>query len=93
VQRTSGALALALVGTLAGCEKPAAPAPAQPPAQAQQQAPEAAKPAAPKEVTLLVTGATSGQLQSTGEGAEAKSGAAALMGRWVQDEKHCPGPL
>ncbi len=93
VQRTSGALALALVGTLAGCEKPAAPAPAAPPAQAQQQAPEAARPAAPKEVTLLVTGATSGQLQSTGEGAEAKSGAAALMGRWVQDEKHCPGPL
>lgn len=87
VRRASGALALALVGTLAGCEKPAAPSPenAQAPAEAPKPAPE-------QEVTLLVTGATNGQLQPT-EGEDAQPGIAALMGRWVTEEKHCPGPL
>lgn len=88
--RTSGALALALAGVLAGCEKnpPAAP-PAPPPAQ--QQAAEA-KPAA-QNVTLLVTGSTAGQIQATKEGETTHPGAAELMGQWLKDEKHCAGPL
>ncbi|XXF76007.1 5'-nucleotidase C-terminal domain-containing protein [Myxococcaceae bacterium GXIMD 01537] len=90
MRRTSGALALALAGTLAGCEKTPAPA-APPPAEAPAAAVQAPPP--PKEVTLLVTGATNGQLQPSAEGEQPSPGAADLMGRWVADEKHCAGPL
>ncbi|MFP2927468.1 bifunctional metallophosphatase/5'-nucleotidase [Pyxidicoccus sp. 3LG] len=83
--RLSGVLVLAL-GALSGCEKstppPAAPA-AQPAAREGPSAP------APRTVTLLVTGGAFGQLQP----AEGKGGAAELLGRWVADEKHCPGPV
>ncbi len=85
--RLSGVLVLAL-GALAGCEKSnptPPPAPAEQPAAAQ--APAA--PAVPHEVTLLVTGGAFGQLQP----AEGKGGAAELLGRWVAEEKHCPGPV
>jgi 2',3'-cyclic-nucleotide 2'-phosphodiesterase (5'-nucleotidase family) len=96
LRRTSGALALAVVGTLAGCGEKSAP-PAAPPAQQAQ--PQAQAPAAPtpppapktQEVTLLVTGSASGQLLPTGEGDAARPGAAELMGHWVREEKHCPG--
>ena len=80
---SSGALVLAL-GALAGCEKTPPPAPATPPPAA-----EPAKPAVPNEVTVLVTGSARGQLLPV----EGKGGAAELMGRWVNDEKHCAGPL
>ncbi|MFP2961735.1 bifunctional metallophosphatase/5'-nucleotidase [Myxococcus sp. 1LA] len=80
-QPLSGVLVLAL-GTVAGCEKSN---PTPPPAAA----PEAKAPAVPSEVTLLVTGGAFGQLQP----AEGKGGAAELLGRWVADEKHCPGPV
>ncbi|WP_328700785.1 bifunctional metallophosphatase/5'-nucleotidase [Corallococcus silvisoli] len=79
---SSGALVLAL-GALAGCEKTPPPAPPPPPAA------EPAKPTVPSEVTVLVTGSARGQLLPV----EGKGGAAELMGRWVNDEKHCAGPL
>jgi 5'-nucleotidase/UDP-sugar diphosphatase len=85
--RLSGVLVLAL-GVLAGCEKSnptPPPAPAEPPAAAQ--APAA--PAVPHEVTLLVTGGAFGQLQPV----DGKGGAAEMLGRWVAEEKHCPGPV
>ncbi|MBJ6763133.1 bifunctional metallophosphatase/5'-nucleotidase [Myxococcaceae bacterium JPH2] len=82
---SSGALVLAL-GALVGCEKSAPPAPP-PPAAAQAEV--QAKPTVPPEVTLLVTGGAWGQLLP----ADGKGGAAELMGRWVTEEKHCPGPL
>jgi 5'-nucleotidase / UDP-sugar diphosphatase len=78
---SSGTLVLAL-GVLAGCEKTPPPAPALPPA-------ETAKPQPPAEVTVLVTGSARGQLLPV----DGKGGAAELMGRWVNDEKHCAGPL
>jgi 2',3'-cyclic-nucleotide 2'-phosphodiesterase (5'-nucleotidase family) len=62
--------------------------------QAQAPAPTPpAPPAPPQEVTLLVTGSANGQLLPSGEGEEARPGAAELMGHWMAEEKHCPGPL
>jgi 2',3'-cyclic-nucleotide 2'-phosphodiesterase (5'-nucleotidase family) len=83
--RLSGVLVLAL-GALAGCEK-SSPPPAAPATEQPDAAP--AKPAVPSEVTLLVTGGTFGQLQPV----EGKGGAAELLGQWVNNEKHCPGPV
>ncbi|MCE9666655.1 5'-nucleotidase C-terminal domain-containing protein [Myxococcus stipitatus] len=83
--RLSATLVLAL-GALAGCEKSSPPPAAQ---AAAQPAPAPAKPAVPSEVTLLITGGAFGQLQP----AEGKGGAAELLGQWVKDEKHCPGPV
>ncbi|AKQ67659.1 5'-nucleotidase [Myxococcus hansupus] len=80
LQPLSGVLVLAL-GVVTGCEKSN---PTPPPA-----APEAKAPPPPSEVTLLVTGGAFGQLQPV----EGKGGAAEMLGRWVADEKHCPGPI
>ncbi len=81
-------LSVLALGALAGCEKSN---PTPPPAPAEQQPAQAQAPAKPatQEVTLLVSGGAFGQLQP----AEGKGGAAELLGRWVADEKHCPGPV
>lgn len=87
VRLRRGALALSLLGALAACEEKK-PAPAATPPQ-----PAAAAPAPAPEVRLLFIGGASGQLLPTGEGAEQRGGAAELLGYWVAEEKHCPGPL
>ncbi len=86
---------IALVGTLAGCDKNSAqetpPAQPAPPAQA-----PAARPAPkPTTVTVLVTGSPNGQLVPTtpSEGEKPTTGAAELLGWWAAKEKHCPGQL
>lgn len=76
---------LALVAVVAlsslGCKKD------QPPA-----APAAPTPK-PVTLTLLFTGAENGYLTATPDGEVTRGGAAELLGRWVKDEGHCPGPL
>jgi 5'-nucleotidase/UDP-sugar diphosphatase len=89
-RRATGALAVALLGGLAACEKSTPPAP--PPGPAKPEA--AAKPTpAPQTVTLIVTGGVGGQLLPEGEGDPKKGGAAEALARWVAEEKHCAGPV
>jgi 2',3'-cyclic-nucleotide 2'-phosphodiesterase (5'-nucleotidase family) len=49
--------------------------------------------AAPQTVTLIITGGVGGQLVPEGEGDQARGGAAEALGRWVAEDKHCPGPV
>jgi 2',3'-cyclic-nucleotide 2'-phosphodiesterase (5'-nucleotidase family) len=49
--------------------------------------------AAPQTVTLIVTGGVGGQLLPEGEAGQTRGGAAEALGRWVAEEKHCPGPV
>ncbi len=49
--------------------------------------------ATPETVTILVTGGVGGQIVAEGEGEEAQTGAAQVLGHWVAEEKHCPGPV
>lgn len=44
-------------------------------------------------VTFLVTGAENGYLLPTPDEGGARGGAAEVLGAWVANEKHCPGPL
>ncbi len=84
-------LAVVLFSGLAACGK------GNPPAQPPAKAPEAAAPAKPAEpsvVTLLITGGLGGQLVAGGEGGQNQGpGAAETLGRWVTEDKHCPGPV
>jgi 5'-nucleotidase / UDP-sugar diphosphatase len=43
-------------------------------------------------ITVLVTSDENGALLPTGEGDASKGGAAQMLGRWVAEDKHCPGP-
>jgi len=90
-RRATGALAVALLGGLTACEK-STPSAQPPTAEARPDA--GAKPAAgPETVTLIITGGVGGQLMPEGEGGDAKGGAAEALGRWVAEEKHCPGSV
>jgi 5'-nucleotidase/UDP-sugar diphosphatase len=42
-------------------------------------------------VTVLVTSDENGQLLPTSEGDAPKGGAAQMLGKWVAEDKHCPG--
>lgn len=46
----------------------------------------------PQVVTVLVTSDENGQVLPTTEGDTQKGGAAQMLGRWVAEDKHCPGP-
>jgi len=46
----------------------------------------------PQVVTVLVTSDENGQVLPVTEGAEQKGGAAQMLGRWIAEDKHCPGP-
>jgi 5'-nucleotidase / UDP-sugar diphosphatase len=46
----------------------------------------------PQVVTVLVTSDENGQVLPITEGAEQKGGAARVLGRWIAEDKHCPGP-
>jgi 2',3'-cyclic-nucleotide 2'-phosphodiesterase (5'-nucleotidase family) len=43
-------------------------------------------------VTVLATSDENGQVLPTTEGDVQKGGAAQMLGRWVAEDKHCPGP-
>ncbi|MBN1209205.1 MAG: bifunctional metallophosphatase/5'-nucleotidase [Myxococcaceae bacterium] len=93
MKTVSAALALALLASLAACDKGAQP-PQPPPGEATKPAEGAAAPAEPTVVTLLITGGLGGQLVPPAEGAQAgKGGAAETLGRWGAEEKHCAGPV
>lgn len=87
-----------LLASLAACGDKGGTGAQQPPAtdKAAQPATGAAAPAKPAEpvvVTLLITGGLSGQLLPVTEGDQPKPGAAEVLGRWVAEEKHCPGAV
>jgi 5'-nucleotidase/UDP-sugar diphosphatase len=46
----------------------------------------------PQVVTLLVTSDENGALLPITEGDVQKGGAAQMLGRWIAEDKHCPGP-
>lgn len=73
------AAALSLVTLACKTERPATP--------------EAAPAPKSATVTLLFTGAENGYLTPTQDGEVSRGGAAEVLGRWVRDEGHCPGPL
>jgi 5'-nucleotidase / UDP-sugar diphosphatase len=89
------AVAVLLLAGLAACgdkgTPPAKPGDKAPEAAAGDKAP--AKPAEPTVVTLLITGGLGGQLVPAGEGGQTQGGAAETLGRWVAEDKHCPGPV
>ncbi|MFL5347219.1 MAG: bifunctional metallophosphatase/5'-nucleotidase [Hyalangium sp.] len=88
-------LAVVLFTGLAACGK--GNAPAEPPAKAPEAAAgdksgaAPAKPAEPSVVTVLITGGLGGQLVPGGE--SQSPGAAETLGRWVAEDKHCPGAV
>ena len=88
-------LAAALLTSLAACDK--SETPKTPPEGAQpatgDKGTAPAKQPEPVTVTLLITGGLGGQLMAVGEGDAAKGGAAETLGRWIAEEKHCPGPV
>ncbi|WP_224369388.1 bifunctional metallophosphatase/5'-nucleotidase [Hyalangium versicolor] len=85
------AVAVALLAGLAACDKGTPPAP--PPEKAPEANKAPPKPPEPSVVTLLITGGLGGQLAPAGEGGQSKGGAAETLGRWVAEDKHCPGPV
>jgi 5'-nucleotidase / UDP-sugar diphosphatase len=93
------ALATVLMTSLVACGDKGGGGAAKPPATPDKAAPamgdkpQAPKPAEPSVVTLLITGGLGGQLTPEGEGAQAKGGAAEALGRWMAEDKHCPGPV
>jgi 5'-nucleotidase / UDP-sugar diphosphatase len=91
LRRTSGVVAIALLGALTGCEKNSAPE--NKPAGVITTQPAKAPSTQPRTVTLLVTGSTNGQLLPSTEGEKPMVGAAELLGWWEAKEKHCPGQV
>jgi 5'-nucleotidase / UDP-sugar diphosphatase len=59
---------------------------------AQKAAPSPPTPSARVEVTILFTSDEHGWLLAHDEKGSTLGGAAELLGRWVRDEGHCPGP-
>lgn len=89
-------LAAALLTSLAACDKSETPKTppdkgAQPATGDKGTAP--AKQAEPVTVTLLITGGLGGQIVAVSDGSSSKGGAPETLGRWVAEEKHCPGPV
>lgn len=82
-------LLLALLPLLGCPDKPKDPPPSDE---------HAAKPVDPKtlkqeSITVLITGAENGYLLPVTDEGKTRGGAAELLGRWVANEGHCPGPL